>query len=136
MFIRIFSLFIASVLATSLLADRQSDAVIKIAAPSGQVVKFGALNVSDLVISEPQNFNPVTFNLDDEAAKAISALFAKNVGNKIKIFMCDELISEPVVLSPIFGPRFALTGFSPDQLRHLDAHLNDGLLCSDVDGSK
>jgi len=85
--------------------------------PAGNVVVEGK-NVVEAYLAQDDNGSYcVAFEMDAEGAKAFSDATAANIGNKISIYLDDELISSPTVQSVIADGRgiISMTDLSAEE---------------------
>lgn len=102
--------------------------------PEGKVVLEGADVKNATATLEPQTNQPVvSLELNEEGAKKFSDATGRLKGQKISIYMDDDLISDPVVESQITNGEAMINGMgSIDEAQSLSGLINSGALKLEV----
>ncbi len=85
--------------------------------PSGAVVVEGKNVINAFLAQDDNGSYCVSFEMDDEGAKAFSDATAANIGRQISIYLDDQLISSPKVQSVIADGRgiISMDGLSAEE---------------------
>lgn len=104
-------------------------AVLEFRDPDGKVVLTGA-NLKSVTLSQDQWGRPaVSFVLDKEGAEKFAQMTKANLGRQAPIVLDDEIISNPVIQSPIDNGEGQITGnFTVEEAKRLVTLLRAGAL--------
>ena len=92
---------------------------------TGKNLKSASVDFSNQGLSEPQ----VSLKFDAEGAKLFAEITKKNIGNRVAIYLDNEVISAPTVQSEITNGEAVITGnFTVDEAKKLVERLNEGAL--------
>ena len=93
--------------------------VIEIMGFDGDILAYGIDDIFDVKISDNLNFNQITYQTSTEISNLYKDLTFRNIGEKIYIRVCGELVYMPIVQSPIFGGGMGFSGLTDTKVNEL-----------------
>lgn len=111
-------------------AEEAYPAVVSITAKNGDELAFGSNAISNVKLNDDANFNQITFQIDAPTAMAFGKLTSENVGIQVTVSVCGEIVTRPVILSPIYGGVLALSGLDEERANEVVDILSGHRLCN------
>ncbi len=112
-------------------ADEQS--LLQIVAPDREMI-VATESIVEVAMAAAANGDPaVLVRVDAVPARDFARLTAANVGQVIKVFVCGELVLEPMIQTVIPGGSLVLSNPDPQVVERIFASLQSGKCPEDVE---
>ncbi|WP_394155878.1 hypothetical protein [Loktanella salsilacus] len=122
--------FLVIGLAQPSLAQDTSTTIVEIIGADGTALSFGVDDISDVRIGENRNLNQITYTASNDVGTSFNDLTMSNIGKKITISLCGEVVSSPIVQSMTFGNTMVLTGFTDSRAKEIGDILSGFRKCT------
>lgn len=104
--------------------------VVSITAKNGDELFFRSNAISNVKLNDDASLNQIIFQIDAPSAMAFAKLTSENVGNQATVSVCGEIVTRPVIQSPIYGGWLALSGLSEERANEVVGILSGHRLCN------
>ena len=111
-------------------ADEAYPPVVSIMAKNGNELVFGSNAILSVQLNDDAGLKQVIFQMDGPTAMVFAKLTSENVGNQITFSVCGEIVTRPVIQSPIYGGWLALSGLDEERATEVVDILSGHRLCN------